>query len=155
MIKDSGESWDVDLLSNLRAADMSLAHLANIFKLYHAEMQIAQALEDPTPETPQHTAPLAKNSLDRVQRKGRMIYHLFKSGVTDMTPEQKFHHAVTVRNRTYGPKEAVTVSPHLDVEMTESNKRFLRISPEDTGMFNVLRESTCRHGDNVRLPSAH
>ena len=51
-----------------------------------------------------------------------------------------------VRNRALGPIAGTTISPHLDVEISEDNKRFLRLSPDDLNMHRVLQESTCRHG---------
>ena len=62
-----------------------------------------------------------------------------------MTPEQKFQHSVRVRNRTIG-EGATKVSPHLNVEVTEDNKRFLQIKSHDLNMYRVLQQSTCRHG---------
>ena len=67
-----------------------------------------------------------------------------------MSPEDKFDHAVTVRNRTMGPK-ATELSPYLDVEVTEDNKRFLNIKPHDINMYHVLQQSTCRHGDRRKV----
>ena len=72
MIKKDGESWDVDLLSKLRASGMQLNHLANIFKLYHAERRIAEALQ----ETQLPTTPARPKKKSKAQLKGRMIYHL-------------------------------------------------------------------------------
>ena len=56
-----------------------------------------------------------------------------------MTPEQKFQHAVTVRNRSLGPVRGTTVSPYLDVEVTPDNMRFLRLTPDDINMYRVLQ----------------
>ena len=74
-----------------------------------------------------------------------MIYHLYKlpKGY-DATPEEKFEHAITVRNRTLGPAAATTISPYLDVEVTEMNKNLLQLKPEDVNMYKVLQESTCK-----------
>ena len=56
VIKDDGESWDVDLLMKLRDADMTLSHLKHIFKFYKAEQRIAATFATPevtpTPRTP-------------------------------------------------------------------------------------------------------
>ena len=37
IVKDHSESWDVEMLGDLRAADMPLCTMANIFKIYHLE----------------------------------------------------------------------------------------------------------------------
>ena len=84
-------------------------------------------------------------------KKSSMKYHLFKVEGSCMTPEQKFAHAIKVRNRTLGPVKGTTISPHLDVEVTNDNKKFLQLSPDDLNMFNVLQESTCRHGKRRRV----
>ena len=68
-----------------------------------------------------------------------------------MTPEQKFIHAIKVRNRSLGPDAATTVSPYLNVEVTDDNKRFLRLNKDDLGMYRVLQQSTCRHGKRRRV----
>lgn len=150
MIKKDGESWDVDLISKLRASGMQLCHLSNIFKLYHAEKRIADSLNETqlplTPATPNR--PKAKS---KARAKGRMIYHLWNAGCDgDMSKEERFQHAVTVRNRHYGP-EATCVSPHLDVAMTEDNKRFLKLNKDDLNMYKVLQQSTVKHGDRRKV----
>ena len=63
-----------------------------------------------------------------------------------MTPEQKFEHAIKVRNRSLGPDKATTISPYLDVEVTDDNKHFLKLTADDVNMHRVLQQSTCRHG---------
>ena len=83
-------------------------------------------------------------------RKSSLIYHMFKPNLTHMTPEQKFRHMVTVRDRTLG-EEGVKPSAYLDLEISEDNKRFLRVTPENVNMFRVLQESTCRHGSRRQV----
>lgn len=61
-----------------------------------------------------------------------------------MTPEQKFRHAITVRNRTLGPVKGTQVSPYLDVEITEDNKKFIAPNKDDLNMYRVLQMSTCK-----------
>ena len=80
-----------------------------------------------------------------------MLYHLFNPNVPNMTPEQKFQHAIIVRNRTLGPVKATTVSPHLDVAISPDNQKFLSLSPDDVNMHRVLQESTCRNGTRRRV----
>ena len=63
-----------------------------------------------------------------------------------MLPQEKFAHAIKVRNRTLGPVAGTTVSPHLDVEVSEDNKFFLRLTKDDINMHKVLQQSTCKHG---------
>ena len=76
-----------------------------------------------------------------------MIYHLYNPGKDiDMSPMQRFEHAITVRNRTLGPKAGTTVSPYLDVEVSKDNEKFLALKPEDLNMHRVLQESMCKHG---------
>ena len=76
-----------------------------------------------------------------------MIYHLYNPGKDiDMSPMQRFEHAITVRNRTLGPKAGTTVSPYLDVEVSQDNEKFLTLKPEDLNMHRVLQESMCKHG---------
>ena len=74
-----------------------------------------------------------------------IIYHLFKipKGV-DMAPLDKLEHAITVRNRTLGPKRGTQVSPYLDCEITPDNQRMLQLNKDDLNMYNVLQQSTCR-----------
>ena len=40
LIADNGETWDTDLLDKLRAADMPLCTLSNIFRIYNMEKKI-------------------------------------------------------------------------------------------------------------------
>ena len=63
-----------------------------------------------------------------------------------MTPDEKFDHMVKVRNRTFGPAAATTISPHLDVHVSADNKRFLDLTADDLNMYSVLQQSTCKHG---------
>ena len=63
-----------------------------------------------------------------------------------MSPMQRFEHAITVRNRTLGPGKATTVSSYLNVEVSQDNKRFLALKPDDINMHRVLQESMCKHG---------
>ena len=114
---------------------MNLQHASNIFKIYNAEKAISNALKPAKPAA-KPTKSISKSN---------MMYHLYKVTGVNMTPEQKFQHAVTVRNRTLGPKGTV-VSPYLNVEVTADNKRFLDLKPDDINMYRVLQESSCKHG---------
>ena len=149
MIKEDGESWDVSLISKLRKDGMPLSILANIFKIYHAEQRLneTKTCNNAGPATPTPTTQTVPKKVE----KGAMIYHLFKVPGSMMTPEQKFQHAITVRNRTLGPDHATTISPHLDVEVTPDNERFLSLKPEDINMYNVLRQSSCKHGRRRKI----
>lgn len=147
-IKDHNAEYDVELLGNLRKQGMTLQILANIFKIYEAEKKIAAGTSVSTysskvkPSTPSpEPTPAAKPT----RQPGQMIYHLFKipKGF-DMTPTEKLEHAITVRNRTLGPKAGTTVSPYLDVEISSSNQTLLELKPEDVNMYRVLQESTCK-----------
>ena len=80
-----------------------------------------------------------------------MMYHLFKSNVPDMSKLDRFQHAVTVRNRQYGPGAATTPSPHLDLEITDDNRRMLALNVDDVNMHTILRESTCKRGQRRRV----
>ena len=81
IIKADGESWDVDLLVKLRAKGMTLPHLSNIFKLYHAEKRIEQSFR--TPENPpKNKKPGRPSKKVSAKQKGRMIYHMFKVSAT-------------------------------------------------------------------------
>ena len=137
-------TWDVDMIQKLRAAGMNLSIVSQIFKIYQTEKRIAfkKAAVSPAPQlvTP---PPVAKD-------KSKMIYHVFNAKIPGATNLQRFQHAVSVRNRTLGPKEGTTVSPHLDVEMTDMNKRMLTLTPADLNMHRVLQESTCRTGTRRR-----
>ena len=133
IIREDGPSWDVDLIQKLRTEDMSLELLANIFKIFSAEMRIQ------VKRTFMPTTPATRRQKKTIQQKSKMIYHVFNPNVAGMTPEQKFQHMLTVRNRTHGPDEGTTVSPYLDVEITPDNQRFLRLKPEDLNMYRVLQ----------------
>ena len=68
MIKDDGESWDVDLVSKLRSADMPLCILANIFRLYYLSKKIANpttpnvvVIDSPPPATPPTATVVPRN----------------------------------------------------------------------------------------------
>lgn len=136
IIEDGDESWDVDMIEQLRGAGMTLGIVSNVFKIYHAEQQIKRKHKDPQPTTPSRN----NREIQRLLRdKGKMIYHVFNPRVSHMTPEQRFQHAITVRNRTFGPKDAICVSPYLDVEVTEDNKRFLSLSPDDINVHRLLQ----------------
>ena len=165
MIEDGQECFDVELLCQLRRSGMTTSTLGNIFKLYNAEKRIKamdRTLAPTLPVTPSKTATMTPVRNDRTPRTpatpvtpaappkknkvAPMVMHLFNVPGSDMTPEQKFAHAITVRNRTLGPEAATTVSPYLDVEVTKDNKRFLRLDKDDLNMYRVLQQSTCRHG---------
>ena len=141
IIRDGKESWDVQMIRDLREAGMSLSFLKHGFKLYNAEKSIREskpAAAVKNPSTPVKTPPA---------KKSKMIYHLYNPGKdSNMTPLQKFQHAVTVRNRTLGPEKGTAISPYLDVEVTKDNQKFLSIKPEDLNMHRVLQESMCKHG---------
>ena len=150
IIDDDGASWDVDMIVKLRAANMNLQLVANIYKIYQAEKRIALKLGEASTPPPHAAAstPPAKPAV--FKNKSKMIYHLFNAPVPGATPMQRFQHACTVRNRTLGPVRGTTVSPHLDVEVTPDNKRFLSLTPDDLNMHRVLRESSCRTDDKRR-----
>jgi hypothetical protein len=80
-----------------------------------------------------------------------MIYHLWKVPATNMSPMQQLDHAITVRNRHLGPDVATSVSPYLDVEISEDNKRLLQVHPVDLNMFQVLRNCNVKHGERRRV----
>lgn len=143
IIDDDGATWDVDLIDKLRKAGMTLSLIAKIYKIYQTEKRIAIKTSAPstTPTTPEVATPPPSTP-----SKSSMRYHLFNANIAGMSPMQKFQHAIQVRNRSLGPVKGITVSPHLDVAMTEDNKRFLSLSPDDLNMHRVLQESTCRHG---------
>ena len=137
VIDDDGASWDVDLIAKLRTAGMNLTTLSNIFKIYTAEKRISSVKS--TPSTPKSLAKVKPKLADS----SSMIYHVFNPKVPHWTPEQKFQHAIKVRNRTMGPIKGTTVSPHLDVAVTADNERFLRLTPDDINMYRLLQESSC------------
>jgi hypothetical protein len=80
-----------------------------------------------------------------------MIYHLFKAKVPGMTPLDRFEHAITVRNRSFGEGAATTPSTYLDLEITDDNKAMLTLSADDINMHKVLRESTCKTGKRRKV----
>ena len=140
IIRDGNETWDVQMIRELREAGMSLTFLKHAFKFYHAEMSLRESKPiEKKPCTP------AKSPLQK--KRSRMIYHLYNPGKdTNMSPMQRFEHAITVRNRTLGPQAATTVSPYLDVEVSKDNQKFLALKPEDLNMHRVLQESMCKQG---------
>ena len=151
IIKDDGESWNVDLLMRLRAAGMNLNLLKNIFKFYKAEQRIAATFATPevtsvatTPRTP------SKQKLT-VRQKGRMLYHLWKVEGDDMTNLEKLDHAIAVRNRHLGPKKATEISPYLDVQISPVNQQMLQLNPDDLNMYKVLRDSNVKHGERHKV----
>lgn len=148
IIDNENTSWDVDLVSKLRSAGMSLHNLANIFKIYHAEKRVAASIATKrAPGTPVR----AQSNTTPTPGKGSMIYHLYKPTGVSMTPEQKFQHMIKVRNRTLGPQKATTVSPYLDVHVTDDNKRFISLTADDLNMHTVMQQSTCKHGKRRKV----
>ena len=153
LVKDHDEEFDVNLISALRKDGMTLALVANMFRIYETEKKIENGhgattykhdvqIKTPALPTPALQTPTPKKPSPKDQP---MIYHLFKVPTAfDMKPLEKFDHAVTVRNRTLGPKRGTTVSPYLDVEITSMNKRMLKLKADDVNMYNVLQQSTCR-----------
>ena len=158
IIDEDGASWDVDMINKLREADMPLPIVVNIFKIYtvvkRAALRDAPAAA-PACRTP--TVPTKKKvvrsppDISTLHDKGKMIYHLFNPKVKGLTPTERFEHACRVRNRTYGPKDAIEVSPHLDVEITEDNKRFLNLKPHDINMHRVLQECSVKRVKRRRV----
>ena len=164
MIADHNEEFDVDLIHKLRKHGMTLSLVTNIFRIYQVEKKIANgegvmtfkhdvtvgkspvtpALQTAAPATTPKT-PLPKQSPKPKRQHAPIIYHLFKvpKGV-DMKPLEKLEHAITVRNRTLGPKRGTQVSPYLDCEITPDNQRMLKLGKDDLNMYNVLQQSTCR-----------
>lgn len=160
-VEEHNAVFDVDLLSKLRADGMSLTLLSNMFRIYHTEQQIAagtsvktytnavpnSAVSPPlsttvSASTPPTAPPVKKRPTKKTTP---MIYHLFKIPKDmNMTQEEKLQHAITVRNRTLGPKRGTTVSPHLDVEITSMNQAMLSLKPSDVNMYRVLQQSTCK-----------
>jgi hypothetical protein len=135
-IIDEDSSWDVDLIAKLRTAGMNLSTLSNMFKIYRTEKRI-QLKQLAQATTPQPATPKPKKK--PINDKGSMIYHLFNPKIPGMTGAEKFEHAIEVRNRTYGPIRGTTVSPHLDVEVSPDNQRFLELQPDDLNMHRVLQ----------------
>lgn len=142
IIDDEGADWNVELIAKLRQVGMALKTVANMFRIYAAEKRM-QAKPKQRERAPAASTPPAITP-------NKMIYHVYNPNVEGMSPIDKFWHAVTVRNRTLGPDRGTTVSPHLDVEVSEDNKRLLCLKPEDVNMHRVLRESTCRAGGKRR-----
>ena len=58
---------------------------------------------------------------------------------------------VTVRNRCLGPVKGTRVSAFLDVEESSDNKKMLSLKMEDLNMYQILQESTCRHGKRRKV----
>ena len=148
IIDDDGvvPSWDVDLIQKLRDAGMTLSLVANMFKIYTVEKR----LQTRVPSTPITKKPMAK-PLKPVVSKNSTIYHLFNANVPGMTKLDRFHHAVTVRNRTLGPGAATTPSPHLDLAITEDNQTMLTLTADDVNMHKVLQQSTCKRGQRRKV----
>ena len=146
MIKDHEENFDVDLLGALCKDGMTLQVCANVFRIYHAEKKIAagnalSVFKSKSLKTP--VEPVKSSSGSH----GKMIYHLYKlpeSMGLKMTPTQKLEHAITVRNRSLGPKKGTTISAYLNVEVTSTNNEMLRLNPEDVNMYHVLQQSACK-----------
>ena len=112
---------------------MTLSLIANMFKVYRVVKRIRAGPATPTVATP------TNRSTPTTLSKNSMIYHVWNPKLPGMTPQQRFDHAVKVRNRTMGPENGTTVSPYLDVEITPDNKRFLKLTPEDLNMHRVLQ----------------
>ena len=148
IVDDDGvvPSWDVDLIEKLRDAGMPLAIAANIFKIYKVEKRLQSSQSG----QPQLVTP-PKQKKKSVVDKNTMIYHLFKAKVPGMTNVDRFEHAVTVRNRRFGPGVATTPSPYLDLEITDDNKIMLTLSADDVNMHKVLQESTCKNGKRRKV----
>ena len=132
----------MDLIGQLRKEGMSLALVSNIFRIYEVEKKIKAGNAVTTFKS--KTASSTPETLTK-PKPGQMIYHSYKLPSSyDATPTEKFEHAITVRNRVLGPTAGTTVSPYLDVEVTETNQSLLRLKPEDVNMYKVLQESTCK-----------
>lgn len=141
---EDGPSWDVDLIAKLRSEGMSLSLVTNMFKIYNLCKKIE--LERSAPVSVPPTSTSETTSMPFTPPKNTMLYHSYNPDVPGWSPLQRFEHAVRVRNRTLGPDKGTTISPHLNVEVSESNRRFLRLSPEDVNMHKVLQQSTCKSG---------
>lgn len=148
IIDDDGASWDVNLIAKLRDTGMSLPLLTNMYKIYratkaiHLKKALMQLHGMPGTPTPAST-PAVDTPPVIVANKNKMMYHQFNPKVPGMTNLQRFHHAVTVRNRLLGP-EGTKPSPYLDVAITPDNKLMLNLQPDDINMYHVLQDSTCR-----------
>ena len=144
---EDGPSWDVDLIVKLRSEGMSLSLVTNMFKIYNLCKKIELERSAPVSVvTLPPTSTSETTSMPFTPPKNTMLYHSYNPDVPGWSPLQRFEHAVRVRNRTLGPDKGTTISPHLDVEVSESNRRFLRLSPEDVNMHKVLQQSTCKSG---------
>ena len=144
-------SWDIAVIEKLRKAGMSLSLVSQIFKIWTTEKRIAlkkagTASVSPTPQvsTP---APTVRPDKDR----SKMVYHIFNAKIPGASNLQRFEHAITVRNRSLGPKKGIAVSAHLDVEISDTNKQMLSLTPADINMHQVLQQSTCRTGKRRRV----
>ena len=154
VIDESGPAptWDVDMLAKLREEKMSLSLVAQIFKIYKTEKRIqlqlkaSSAVGPSTPATTK-TGPTRKDT----PSKGSMIYHVWNAKIDGASPLQQFHHAVSVRNRQFGPIAGTTVSAYLDCEISADNKRMLALKPDDLNMYQVLQQSTCRNGKRRKV----
>ena len=136
IIKDGGESWDVAMIRKLREASMPLTLLKHGFKLYTAEKSLRETPEENQPP------PATQNTPQKTTRPNKMIYHLYNPGnQRNMSPMDRFRHACTVRNRTLGPDAGTSMSQYLDVEISNDNKRFLKLKTEDLNIHRVLQES--------------
>ena len=155
IIDEDGASWDANLLTKLRAADMPLSTWTNIFRIYAVTKRIAAKAalpSTPSPQTPSlPKTPDNKQLLQRLKDKSRMIYHQFNPNIKGLSPLQRLQHAITVRNRTLGPVKGVTISPYLDVEVSPFNQEMLALTPDDINMHRVLQESSCKHGKRRRV----
>ena len=119
IIAEGNESWDVEMIHALRKEGMNLTLLQHAYKLYHAEKAIRSKTTATTPSlrTPS-PSPKSNNPTPN-----KMIYHLYNPGSdVDMSPMQRFDHAIKVRNRSLGPVKAVKMSPYLNVEVSRPIK---------------------------------
>jgi hypothetical protein len=148
IIDDDGPvpSWDVDLIGKLREADMTLGLVAQMFKIHKVEKRL-RAPNVSTNDAQLQTPPTKPKAIS----KNSMVYHLFNAKVPGMTDMDRYHHAITVRNRTLGPGVATTPSPYLDLEISSDNKMMLNLSPDDVNMHKVLQLSTCKRGRRRRV----
>ena len=114
IIADGKESWDVDMIQELRKEGMSLSLLQHAYKLYHAEKAIRAQSKTPT------TTSTLKKQQAKAPTPNRMIYHLYNPGQdSGMSPMENFSHAIKVRNRSLGPGKATEVSSYLNVEVSK------------------------------------
>ena len=148
--EESPPSWDVAVIERLRREGMGLSLAAQIFKIWATEKRIALK-KKAGPISSSSKSSAVATPPPATSDKSKMLYHCFNPKMPGATPEQRFMHAVTVRNRTYGPVKGVTISPHLDVEVTEDNKKMLALSPEDINMHRILQDSTCNTGKRRKV----